>query len=316
MTVCRFSNASSFDQAKKRGLVLRRLVLISFYDGSVDECKIQTKKIWNSTEFSSILKDNVIFYQNSIASEDYQEFTRVYRMGKTIRNDEWPHAALVDPRTGALVQEFFGEEAGDKDRFFDRFCNLVNKNCSDEFGEKISKKRNFEQITDQTEDEQLAIAIAASMNSASKKARSTKKVSKEREPEIFDEPKMNSDFESVSEGESEDEDTRESFSNEPELAAPAPAAIDERQEVTDQPNKSNLIRFQIRTPENTRHCIEMLCSEDASVLRLRLLSLGFCQTQYDLIRAYPKEVMDLSEGRNLIDLKILNQDSFLLQKKS
>ena len=170
------------------------------------------------------------------------------------------------------------------------------------------------------------------MNSASKKARSTKKVSKEREPEIFDEPKMNSDFESVSEGESEDEDTRESFSNEPELAAPAPAAIDERQEVTDQPNKSNLIRFQIRTPEvtvnsksslwkrfsfqNTRHCIEMLCSEDASVLRLRLLSLGFCQTQYDLIRAYPKEVMDLSEGRNLIDLKILNQDSFLLQKKS
>lgn len=80
-------------------------------------------------------------------------------MGKTIRNDQWPHAALVDPRTGALVQEFFGKEAGDKDRFFDRFCNLVNKNCSDEFGEKISKKRNFDQITDQTEDEQLAIGI-------------------------------------------------------------------------------------------------------------------------------------------------------------
>lgn len=87
------------------------------------------------------------------------------------------------------------------------------------------------------------------MKSASKKARSTKKASKEKEPEIFDEPKMNSDFESVSEGESEDEDTRESFSNEPELAAPA--AIDERQEVTDQPNKSKPIRFQIRTPEVT-----------------------------------------------------------------
>jgi len=114
----------------------------------------------------------------------------------------------------------------------------------------------------------------------------------------------------VSEGESEDEDTRDSFSNEPELAAP------ERQEVTDQANKSNPIRFQIRTPENTRHCIEMLGSEDASLLKLRLLNLGFCQTQYELIRAYPKEVMDLSEGRNLDDLKILNQDSFLLQKKS
>jgi len=235
-------------------------------------------------------------------------------MGKTIRNDQWPHAALVDPRTGALVQEFFGEEAGDKDRFFDRFCNLVNKNCSDDFGEKISKKRNFDQITDQTEDEQLAIAIAASMKSASKKLRSAKKASKEKDPEIFDEPEMNSDFESVSEGESEDEDTRESFSNEPELAASA--VIDEREKVTDENNKSTSIRFQIRTPENERHCIEMLGSEDASVLRLRLLSLGFCQTQYELIRAYPKEVMDLSEGRNLLDLKILNQDSFLLQKKT
>jgi hypothetical protein len=60
---------------------------------------------------------------------------------------------------------------------------------------------------------------------------------------------MNSDFESVSEGESEDEDTRESFSNEPELAASA--AIDERQEVTDENNKSTPIRFQIRTPEVT-----------------------------------------------------------------
>ena len=43
------------------------------------------------------------------------------------------------------------------------------------------------------------------MKSASKKPRSAKKASKEKDPEIFDEPEMNSDFESVSEGESEDE---------------------------------------------------------------------------------------------------------------
>lgn len=83
------------------------------------------------------------------------------------------------------------------------------------------------------------------MKSASKRARSAKKV--EKELEIFDEPEMNSDFESVSEGESEDEDTRESFSNEPELAATA--AIDERQEVNDEFDNSTPIRFQIRSPE-------------------------------------------------------------------
>ena len=85
------------------------------------------------------------------------------------------------------------------------------------------------------------------MKSASKKPRSAKKASKEKDPEIFDEPEMNSDFESVSEGESEDEDTRESLSNEPELAASA--VIDEREKVTDENNKSSSIRFQIRTPE-------------------------------------------------------------------
>ena len=60
----------------------------------------------------------------------------------------------------------------------------------------------------------------------------------------------------------------------------------------------------------------MFATEDASKLRMMLLNMGYCQTEYELIRAYPKEVMDLSEGRSLQDLKIVNQDSFLIQKKN
>ena len=153
----RNSSATSFDQAKKRGLVLRRPVLVSFYDGSVKACQKQTSEIWNSADYSSILKENLLFYQNSVSSNDYSEFIRVYRLGRTIRNDEWPHAALVDPRTGALIEEFFGEEASDSERFFEKLTSIVNERCSDDFGKKIERKRKFDEITDQTEDEQIAI---------------------------------------------------------------------------------------------------------------------------------------------------------------
>ena len=76
------------------------------------------------------------------------------------------------------------------------------------------------------------------------------------------------------------------------------------------------ISISIRAPDGSRFTIEQLReNSDASELMRRLEDKGYSCVQYELIRAYPRQKLDLSAGNALSDLSIKNQDAFHVQLK-
>ena len=59
--------------------------------------------------------------------------------------------------------------------------------------------------------------------------------------------------------------------------------------------------------------IEIRSDSDCSILRDRLDSEGYPNKSYELARAYPREKIDLSQGKTLEEANIKNHDMFHVQ---
>ena len=75
------------------------------------------------------------------------------------------------------------------------------------------------------------------------------------------------------------------------------------------------IEISIRSPDGTRFLVRSHMTADCKDIIKRIESEGFCMQQYELVRAYPRQKLELSSGICLDDLRIKNQDAFHLQLK-
>ena len=76
----------------------------------------------------------------------------------------------------------------------------------------------------------------------------------------------------------------------------------------------SLIEISIRLPDK-RICIKCYSNSDCIELKTRFESEGYPLSNYELIRAYPREKIEISPGISIEDLNIRNQDAFHLQLK-
>jgi len=74
------------------------------------------------------------------------------------------------------------------------------------------------------------------------------------------------------------------------------------------------IEISIRLPDK-RICIKCQSNSDCIELKTRFESEGYPLSNYELIRAYPREKIEISPGITIDDLNIRNQDAFHLQLK-
>ena len=74
------------------------------------------------------------------------------------------------------------------------------------------------------------------------------------------------------------------------------------------------IEISIRLPDK-RICIKLQSNSDCIELKTRFESEGYPLSNYELIRAYPREKIEISPGITIDDLNIRNQDAFHLQLK-
>ena len=84
--------------------------------------------------------------------------------------------------------------------------------------------------------------------------------------------------------------------------------------VEDKKSSGTSIEISIRLPDK-RICIKCLSNSDCIELKTRFESEGYPLSNYELIRAYPREKIEISPGISIEDLNIRNQDAFHLQLK-
>ena len=76
---------------------------------------------------------------------------------------------------------------------------------------------------------------------------------------------------------------------------------------------ANKITLRFRTPNQKSLIIEIRSDSDCSILRDRLDSEGYPNKSYELAQAYPREKIDLSQGKTLEEANIKNHDMFHVQ---
>ena len=141
------------------------------------------------------------------------------------------------------------------------------------------------------------------------------------------EPEMNSDFESIDGDDIDLEDginifqllhfiiqfSDEEFSEEGKVTETKP--IEEPEEYPEDIKTTGTpIEISIRLPDK-RICIKCQSNSDCIELKTRFESEGYQLSNYELIRAYPREKIEISPGITIDDLNIRNQDAFHLQLK-
>ena len=124
---------------------------------------------------------------------------------------------------------------------------------------------------------------------------------------------FNSDFESIDGdayvSESDNENDNESDNEEQK-------EINSIKDIEKTPDLGKPISISVRAPDGSKFKIEQLReNSDSTELIQKLEDKNYSTVQYELIRAYPRQKLDLSPGQTLSDLKILNQDAFHLQLK-
>ena len=100
-----------------------------------------------NVEIENLIKTNLSFLQLRQNSKSGEDFQNIYP-----RAGEWPHCALIDPQTGENLDQWEGDVASNPEASLQKLTKILTKS-----GVKLAKKRKFDEITDKTEDEQIAI---------------------------------------------------------------------------------------------------------------------------------------------------------------
>jgi len=295
------AQAGTFDSVKKKATFLKKVLLVSLFDDSNFSCLQQNRDIWASKQFLNM--NAVLFFQIRAESEEGIAFNQLYPR----QTESWPHAILIEPKTGIKLDQWEGKSVfEDCQSFLAVLGQSIRSNTNNVVPCVTNKKRSHENIIDQDEEAQIAIALAASMKN--KKRQKIHHSDSDDDQSDGAEPEMNSDFESIDGDDidlEDDEDSEEEKVTETKPIEEYPEDI----KPTGTP-----IEISIRLPDK-RICIKCQSNSDCIELKTRFESEGYPLSNYELIRAYPREKIEISPGITIDDLNIRNQDAFHLQLK-
>ncbi|KAL7751721.1 UBX domain protein Ubx2 [Sorochytrium milnesiophthora] len=92
----------TFDNAKAHARTGKKWLLIDLQDPSEFQCQMLNRDLWSDKRVKEFIKANFIFLQPRVTDADGQQYKSFYPV------TEFPHIALIDPRTGA---EFLSEHS-------------------------------------------------------------------------------------------------------------------------------------------------------------------------------------------------------------
>jgi len=93
----------SWEDAREEGKEHKKWLLVSIQDGSVFDCQALNRDLWKNEGIVETIKENFIFLQYSKDDPRSEQYTQYYFPGWE-NPEEYPHVAIVDPRTGEQIK--------------------------------------------------------------------------------------------------------------------------------------------------------------------------------------------------------------------
>lgn len=158
----------TWEDARDEGKDKKKWLLVNFQDMSIFDCQALNRDIWKDEDIKDLVKENFLFLQytkGDIRATQYQTF---YFHGQQVDNsDNFPHVAIVDPRTGEQVKIWSGRPFPTVRQFHAELVEFLDRYSLDPASKnpvaKTKAPQERRRIEAMTEEEMLEMALRESM---------------------------------------------------------------------------------------------------------------------------------------------------------
>ena len=133
--------------------------MVTLHDPSEFACQRMNRDLWSDETVQSLIQENFVFLQLGRYSHEGQEHANYYPV------DAYPYISVIDPLTGERVWK--SHTASDTTDFFIEIMDFLSSHPLDHLQQSTANSRvkDSKMAIDLTEEEQLQLAMAASVDS-------------------------------------------------------------------------------------------------------------------------------------------------------
>ena len=280
----------SWEEARDEGKAEKKWLLVNIQNEKVFDCQVLNRDVWKNESIIETVRENFVFLQYSKDDPRGDQYNQYYFQQSDIE-DEYPHVAIVDPRTGEQVKLWSrkmptaAEFLMQLHEFLDRYS--LESNAKNPVAKRKSDVKKEKPVEALTEEEQMERAIQASMaaNATAASPGSSLKVPEEDPDDLT---------RSIGDLKGKDADMEEVPTNGSQPKSPF-ASIPADRPHEEPPQGPNITRIQLRHPEGR---IVRRFALDDHVQRI-----------YEYLKASPVDGKEGAEfelvamGKNLMDAR-------------
>lgn len=155
-----------WDVARDEGREKEKWLLVNIQDSSIFDCQVLNRDLWKDAGVRDTIREHFLFLQYSKDDPRAAPYLQYYFQGSDV-SDNYPHIAIVDPRTGEQMKVWSGPpviKTADflmqLHEFLDRYS--LNHNVRNPVAKRKPEKKE-KSVDAMTEEEMLEMAMRNSL---------------------------------------------------------------------------------------------------------------------------------------------------------
>lgn len=156
-----------WDEAREEGRETEKWLLINIQDPSIFDCQLLNRDLWKDPSVRDTVKENFIFLQFNKDDQRGIPYLQYYFQNSDVP-DNYPHIAIVDPRTGEQVKVWSGPPVVKPPdflmqlhEFLDRYS--LKQNARNPVAKRKASVPKEKQLDAMTEEEMMEMALKNSL---------------------------------------------------------------------------------------------------------------------------------------------------------
>lgn len=155
-----------WDNARDEGKDNEKWLLVNIQDSSVFDCQILNRDLWKDKGVQETVKEHFIFLQFSKDDPRASPYLNYYFQASDV-SDNYPHIAIVDPRTGEQMKVWSGPPVVKPSEFLMQIHEFLDRyslkhNVRNPVAKRKSEKKDKD-VGAMTEEEMLEMAMRNSL---------------------------------------------------------------------------------------------------------------------------------------------------------
>lgn len=156
----------SWDAARDEGKDNEKWLLVNIQDSSVFDCQILNRDLWKDKGVQETVKEHFVFLQFSKDDPRASPYLQYYFQASDV-SDNYPHIAIVDPRTGEQMKVWSGPPVIKASEFLMQIHEFLDRySLKHNVRNPVAKRKSEKKDKDfgaMTEEEMLEMAMRNSL---------------------------------------------------------------------------------------------------------------------------------------------------------